>query len=376
MRTLADLRTPALVVDRAVLARNTERMRERAETLGVTLRPHLKTAKSSAVADLAVDASRAITVSTLAEAEYFLARGFPDQTYAVGIVPGKLDAVAALERRGARLGILLDDPDVARAVCERARAGGVRFRVYLEVDTGLHRTGLDATTGRFLETARPLHESDAVDLRGVLAHAGHAYGAGSPEEIRRIAAAERDGAAGAARRLEEAGIPCPVVSVGSTPTALHADHLEGVTEIRPGNYVFFDLFQWCLGSCEKRDIAVSVLASVISHDRGGGRLVLDAGAIALSKDRGADEVQPGTGYGLLVAEDGTELPGSPHVARVHQEHGLVESGEPIPFDRLPIGSRLRVLPSHSCLTAAAYDRYHVVDGGTSVVDTWDRVNGW
>ena len=380
-----DLPTPSLILDRTRLAANAARMRARAERLGVTLRPHLKTAKSAHVAELALAGKGPITVSTLAEADYFLGRGFRDITYAVGIVPAKLDHAAQLQRAGADLKILTDDAEVAASIATRGRELGQTFRVLIEIDTGLGRAGVAPEAPELLPIAEALGNgapAGGAELVGVLAHAGHSYHCHSVDEVKEIAEDERAGAVKAAQRLRDAGFPCPVVSVGSTPTAVHAERLDGVTEIRPGNYVFFDLFQVGVGSCAIEDLAVSVLASVTGHHRPRNHLVIDAGALALSKDTGANEHRPGTGYGLICLPGGkVPLPGLA-VLDVHQEHGIVahakglDAVSKLPFERFPVGSRVRVLPNHVCMTAAMYGRYYVTDGTTEIVAEWDRVNGW
>lgn len=377
---LDELPTPSLVLDRSRVVENAARMRARAASLGVTLRPHLKTAKSAQVAGIALAGKGPITVSTLAEAGYFLAHGFRDITYAVGIVPAKLDHAARLQRDGTDLKLLTDSVDVATAIAARGRELGQTFRVLIEIDTGLGRAGVASDAPELLAVASAL--AGGAELVGVLAHAGHSYHCSSIDEVKQIAEEERAGAVKAAERLRAAGFPCPVVSVGSTPTAVHAERLDGVTEMRPGNYLFFDLFQVGVGSCRMEDLAVSVLASVIGHHRPRNHLVIDAGALALSKDVGANEHRPGTGYGLVCLPGGkVPLPGLA-VLDVHQEHGIIAHAKgldaisKLPFDRFPIGSRVRVLPNHACMTAAMYDRYYVSDGGTAIVAEWDRVNGW
>jgi D-serine deaminase-like pyridoxal phosphate-dependent protein len=379
MMRLDDLRTPALILDRTRLLANIARMRARARDGNVILRPHLKTAKSARIAELATDGRGPITVSTLAEAAYFLRHGFRDITYAVGIVPGKLDEVAALQRGGAELKILTDNAAVARAIAERGRELRQTFRVLIEIDTGLGRAGIAPEAPDLLVIAEALNGAELV---GVLAHAGHSYHCADLEEVKQVAEDERAGAVKAAERLRAAGYACPVVSVGSTPTALLAENFDGVTEIRPGNFVFFDLFQTGLGVCTEQDIAVSVLASIIGHHRPRNHLLIDAGGLALSKDTGANEHRPGTGYGAICLPGGkVPLPGLA-VIDVHQEHGIIahskglEAITPLPFDRFPVGSRVRVLPNHSCMTAAAYGRYYVTDGGNEIVAEWDRINGW
>ncbi|MBI3710708.1 MAG: alanine racemase, partial [Proteobacteria bacterium] len=221
---LDDLPTPALILDRRRLARNVARMQARAKELRVALRPHLKTAKSAHVAALATAGQPGgITVSTLREAAYFVEHGFRDLTYAVGIVPRKFAEVAALHRRGARVTLLTDCPDVASALGERASALGTTFDVLIEIDTGGGRAGIDPESPLLLEIARRLTAGTGARLAGVLAHAGHSYLCRSVTEVKIVAEEERAGAVRAAERLRAAGFSCQGVSVGSTPTALHAD---------------------------------------------------------------------------------------------------------------------------------------------------------
>jgi D-serine deaminase-like pyridoxal phosphate-dependent protein len=367
---LAELETPALVLDRPRLEHNIARMRRRLARLGVPLRPHVKTAKSADVVRLAVEGQPGgITVSTLREAEYFLEHAFIDILYAVGIAPGKLAHVADLQRRGADMTIILDSVEMADLVAERAAALDAVFPVLIEVDTDGGRAGVRPDDPRLVEIGRRLDESAGTAFRGVMTHAGRSYECRTPEEMRAVAEQERAGAVAAAQTLRAAGIPAPVVSVGSTPTALFAERLDGVTEVRAGVYMFMDLVMEGLGVCTEEEIALSVLATVIGHRRDTGTILLDAGGLALSKDAGQ-----GGGYGRLIdAATGASL--GLAVRSVNQEHGLVPAAE-ADFARLPIGSLVRILPNHACMTAAAHERYHVVDGGEEVVATRERCNFW
>jgi D-serine deaminase-like pyridoxal phosphate-dependent protein len=372
---LGDLPTPALILDRTKLSRNIEDMSARAHAADVELRPHMKTAKSARVAELATAGhSGGITVSTLAEAEYFLDRGFTDITYGVCVAPAKLERAAALQHRGADLKLLTDGEEAVAAVGERAKALGVNFPMLIELDSGEHRTGVNTEGDELLSIADRMRGSPLV-LIGVLTHAGHSYHAQNTNEVTRIAEDERLCVVRAAQRLREAGHGCRVVSAGSTPTAVHAKSFDGLTEIRPGVYMFGDLAQVGRGSCSSDRIAVSVLATVISHRPEHSRLMIDAGGLALSKDTSAQTYAPNTGYGWVLDELGEKRVGDLYVATADQEHGFVE-GTRIPFDQYPVGSRVRVLPNHACMTAAAYREYAVVDGGREIVDVWDRTVGW
>lgn len=369
MIRLDELTTPCLVLDRGILERNLKRMSEAVHRHGVLLRPHLKTAKSAEVARLATRGEAGgITVSTLAEAEYFASRGFRDITVAVALPPQKLDRAGALIDRGVTVTLVIDDVTAAAAMASHSAA----FSVLIELDSGDRRAGVDASNLELLEIGRALKHK----LAGVLTHAGHSYSCRSTQCIRDVAEEERTAVVIAAERLRGAGMRCDVISVGSTPTMTHAERLDGVTEARPGVYMFQDLFQAEIGSCRKEDIALTVLASVIGQNRAENRILLDAGALALSKDRSTQATGHDAGYGEIWDINGRRTFGSCVIDRAYQEHGVATSLEPLPFDRLPVGARVRVAPNHACITAAGHDRYFVVDGDIEVVETWDRVNGW
>jgi len=376
-KTIDDLPTPALILDRAILHRNLKRMSEKLRDAGVILRPHVKTAKSVQIGRMAVEGHDGrITVSTLAEARYFAQGEFKDILYGVGIIPSKLAAVTELRRQGVNLRVITDNLAVARAIAAAATDGDT-FSVLIEIDSGGGRAGLPypALPG-LLDIARVLSSAPGVELAGVMTHAGHSYHENTIDGIAAVAEQERLAITGAADKLRAAGIPCPIVSAGSTPTATHSRNFTGITEMRPGVYVFNDLDQALIGSCGASDLALSVLASVIGHYPHRNQMLIDAGALALSKDISAQEFQPKVGYGTIADAPTNDMA----VIACSQEHGFVASDDPLPYGNMPVGTRVRILPNHACITAAAYDRYYVVDsdldGGKSVVDVYDRINGW
>jgi D-serine deaminase-like pyridoxal phosphate-dependent protein len=365
---LSDLETPALLLDPAKMRANIARMNAAMARHGVALRPHLKTAKSVEVArEMTAGWSGAVTVSTLKEAEQFLAGGYRDILYAVGIAPNKLAHAADLARRGAALTLVLDSVDAAKAVAAFGRAEGLRFPVLIEVDSDGHRAGAAPGDAALLAAIAEALAGGA-DLRGVMTHGGGSYGARDAGQLAAHAELERSGAVRAAEALRSAGHACPVVSIGSTPTALFARDLAGVTEVRVGVYVFMDLVMAGLGVCAVEDIAVSVLTSVIGHQAERGWLIVDAGWMALSRDRGLDT----HGYGLVAGHDDLI------VLSATQEHGIVADrhGRPLDLARFPIGALLRILPNHACATAAQHDRYHVLDGSDAIAQVWPRFGGW
>jgi D-serine deaminase-like pyridoxal phosphate-dependent protein len=372
----AKLYTPALILDKLAMQRNLDDMHARMRAHGVGLRPHLKTAKSAEVARLATSGQPGgITVSTLAEAEYFFEHGFRDILYAVGIAAGRLTRTVALSKAGADIKIITDNIDAVRSIADYPSEDGEHFKVLVEVDSGEGRAGVLPNGPEFMEIARTIHNGENMTLMGVLTHAGHSYGCKTIDEIKGVAEQERRIITGAAERLRTEGLPCPIVSAGSTPTAVHAQNLDGVTEMRPGVFVFNDLKQLSVGACERDGLALSVLASVIGHNRHKGHILLDTGALALSKDISAHDEHPDVGYGEVCDVDTLESIFGLVVDAVSQEHGIVTVFDPGQFDALPIGSKVRVLPNHACITAAGYSHYEVLERGT-IIERWDRVNGW
>ena len=355
--TLDDLPTPCLVLDLGILRRNLAHMQGAvARHPGVVLRPHMKTAKSIEVAKLAAPGFGPITVSTLAEAQYFADAGWRDQIYAVGITPQKLERAAALGCK-----VITDDHEAAAAIA--AHPGPLRALV--EIDVGEGRGGVPPSQA--LAIARIL----GPRLAGIFTHAGHSYAGRSTGEMRGIAEQERAGADAAAQALRDAGLPVEIVSLGSSPTALHAESLAGITEVRAGVYMFGDLFQAQLGTHGLGDIAMTVLASVIGRKPARQAVLIDAGGLAMSKDRSTAAAPVDYGFGLVLDIDGRPSFGQAILTRTHQEHGEVS-----PAPSLAIGARVRVAPNHTCMTAAAHRCYHVVDGSREVIAVWDRVNGW
>lgn len=369
--------TPRLLLDKDRLEQNAARFLKRAEDTGVKLRPHLKTAKSEQVAGIATGGRKSgITVSTLKEAEYFAANGYSDILYAVGITPNKFGKVQQIQiTTGQMVTLITDDLSVARAAVAFSDSADAPLEFLIEIDCGEHRGGLDAHSEDLLQIAHVFDQSQNVTLRGVMTHAGHSYATNDPSEIAEIAEAERRAAVSAAERLRAAEYACDVVSAGSTPTFLYGRSFEGLTEMRCGVYLFYDLAQQSRGICGLDEIAIFVLATVIGHNRSNGLITIDAGAFALSKDTSANTFNPDAGFGY-VCDPATGLRlDTLSVRMVHQEHGTIPVPNDIWFERLPVGSQVRILPNHACPTAAAFDGYCVMQNNSQVAE-WARVNGW
>jgi len=377
LASLQALETPAAVIDVPRMQHNIRRMQSRMDALGVRFRPHVKTSKCVEVAHAQIEAGASgITVSTLKEAARFFDDGVTDILYAVGMVASKLPAALALRRRGCDLKIITDSVASAQAIVTFGAEYGETFDVWIEIDTDGHRSGIRPDEDALIDVARVLHDGGAT-LGGVMTHAGSSYDFDTPEALAAIAEQERAGCVLAATRLRDAGLPCPVVSVGSTPTALAAEHLEGVTEVRAGVYVFFDLVMHNVGVCTTDELALSVLTTVIGHQADKGWAIVDAGWMAMSRDRGTQKQKRDFGYGQVCRIDGSVVPGYV-LSGANQEHGILSrEGEADPdiVARFPIGTLLRILPNHACATGAQFPEYHAIDPDRDVA-TWSRLHGW
>lgn len=379
MPQFTDIPTPSLLLDRDRLDSNIQKMAAKISAHQVQLRPHLKTCKSEDVARRILPPAQhaPITVSTLKEAAYFLDVGYTDILYAVSIIPNKLLQVAALQKEGAKITLLLDTLEAAQQVAQKATELLTEFACLIEIDSDGNRAGLKPENTEVLQIAKYLQETANVTFEGVMTHAGGSYACTSILEIEIFAEQERHAITTAANLIRASGVQCKIVSMGSTPTVTFAKSLEGVTEVRAGVYVFQDMVMQSLNVCDHNDIALSVLTSVISHNKAQNRLLIDAGSLALSADPGKINAKGQKHFGQLCTVDGCDIFPDLFVTSCNQEHGLISLNDTgYSFEQFPIGSQLRILPNHACITAAAYPGYHVVFDNNHVEDYWPRCNGW
>lgn len=342
------------------------------------LRPHLKTVKSLEIGRLILaDTPGAATVSTLAEAEAFAADGVRNIIYAVGITPQKLDRVADIRASGCDLSVILDSPEQAYAVAKASTRLGQSIPALIELDCDGHRSGVAAEDPVLNQIGQILNEGDS-ELRGVLTLAGESYEVAGVDAHALLAKQERMAAVRAAESLRPSNLPCPVVSIGSTPTAHAIQNLEGVTEVRAGVYAFFDLVQAGINVCGINDIALSVLTTVLGHQADKGWIIVDAGWMALTQDNGTSKQQVNQGYGVVCDEAGNVLPDLIVVA-TNQEHGIIAQrpGVDDPLPDLPLGTQLRILPIHACAVAAQFHEYNVIPSNPDApLKQWPRLAGW
>ena len=347
-RALDELPTPCVVVDMDVLERNVARMATLAREAGVRLRPHAKTHKCPQIASLQRAAgARGLSVAKVGEAEVFVAAGFDDLFVAYPVVGEDKGRRLLRLASHARLACGVDSVDGARTLASPFAAAGQRLDVVLKVDVGYGRVGVQPE--RAVETAQAVAALPGLRLRGVFTHAGQAYAAANRLEVEAVARDEGERLCAAASRLRLAGLPVEEVSVGSTPTAAVAMRVVGVTECRPGNYVFHDASQVDLGSCGVEDCALTVIATVVSVPT-PQRAVVDAGSKTLSSD--PLRPRPG-GHGRLLGR-------ASRIDRLSEEHGVIAVAEGESFR---VGERVRILPNHACVVANLHDRLVGVSGG-------------
>lgn len=370
--------TPFLLLNRSKSERNIDRLKSHLANLGVPLRPHVKTAKSLEVGQMLFpDGPGPITVSTLAEAEFFAKAGYSDILYAVGIAPNKLKRVAELRNAGTDLVVLLDSHEQATALAEFCTQNKTTIPTLLEIDCDGHRGGIAPDSPELLTLASVVADGNA-EVRGVLTHAGESYFCFTDADRAAAAEVERKAAVHAAERLRADGHKAPIVSVGSTPTAHAAKNLNGVTEVRAGNFVFFDLVMAGIGVCDISDIALSVVTTVIGHREDKSWIMTDAGWMATSSDKGTSNQPINQYFGAVATRDGDIIPDLVMVDAT-QEHGALSirpgSNRSLPY--IPVGTEVRILPIHACATASQHDQYHVINSDNGPIETtWSRTHGW
>jgi len=363
---LQDMETPAVLIDAAQLTTNLESMQRLADENGVALRPHAKTHKSVEIGrrQLALGAT-GLTVATVEEALVFLANGFKSITVSRPIVSGSAlqRLVDAGGQTDAELRVVVDSEEGVRVAAQQADNVAMTLGAFVKIDVGLNRCGVDPESMAPVELARQISLAPNLDFRGILSHAGQAYAADSAAKATKIATVEQGLMLKVRNALLENNIEVPEISVGSTPTVLAASSFDGITEIRPGNYAFLDLLPINVGVATQQDVALTVLATVISKN--DQFFVMDAGSKTLTSDAGVHGMSSAKGFGLAYPAEHYLSPAHGLVvAGLSEEHGKLTRSD---FD-LSIGSKVRIIPNHSCPVANLARHYTVINENGNV--TW------
>lgn len=366
-KAMKSLQTPVLIVERKKFVQNCHRVLDHIARNNLSLRIHGKTCKSiDALKECCGGLPASITASTLDECEYYFNNGIQDIIYAVGMAPQKIQRVASLQKRGARIKILLDNMETANLLATARKIYDCQFNVMIEIDCDGHRSGLMPSDPELLGCAQIITQN-GNHLAGVLTHAGSAYELSDPttDNFKILAEQETNAALQAASLLKKAGFPCPITSVGSTPTAIFGENWSGITEIRAGVFMFMDCVMVALNVCKPEDIALSVLCTVIGVRKKNEILIVDAGWSALSSDKGKE----GNifGYGIVCNLEGDIIPDL-HLVSLNQEHGIIKN---LSGRSLTPGTMLRILPQHACATAHNFNKY-VLYENNQFINIWQR----
>ena len=345
-------------------------MGARAESFGLDLRPHVKTHKSPRLATLQMSKGmKGIMTSTIGESIAFLESGFNDITYAFPLIPQAVGPALDIGKK-AKLKVLVDNMMILDYLEKQCKDRKQNIDVLIKIDCNYHRSGVKPDLLESLEIAESIQKRKYLTYAGVLTHGGHAYNAKSAEEVRSVAEEEQNAVLQYVDSLEDKyRIESEVVSIGSTPTIMNTNGFKkGITEIGPGNYVFFDYTQVVLGSCSISDCALTVVATVASSYE--DRIIIDAGATTLSKDVGPVHIEPDCGYGKIISDyNESELAVDTKIAALSQEHGKVLLGPDSPLRGTKPGEQVRIIPNHSCLVSNLFDKFLISSNG-NITDQW------
>ncbi|XP_019615073.1 PREDICTED: uncharacterized protein LOC109462877 [Branchiostoma belcheri] len=365
---IPDLDTPALLLDIRKVQRNASTMVQRCQDMGVSLRPHMKTHKTIEAGEIMTNGTkRHIVVSTLAEAEFYAGAGFDDVLFATPLTQDKVQRCARLVTQLEQFHVMIDSSAGLDAI-KSTPLSGKQWSVFLKVDCGYGRAGVSHDSVEGVELVRSVVSTPGVQFAGLYAHCGDSYHSDSPQEVKAVGHRTAQNILTFAARLKQEGIECPTVSIGSTPTCSQpADSMGQLTEVHPGNYIFYDVQQSLLGSCTLEDIAVQVMTRVIGHYPGKNHMLVDCGWTALSLHSFG---QLPTGFGIIDGHPELKLSSmTQEVGKVHAVEGTLD------FDKYPIGTVLKILPYHACATACMHPRYYV-HSGEDIVAVWEPCRGW
>lgn len=360
MNLLDSIDQPTLLLDEAVARRNLERMAAKVKEAGVAFRPHFKTHQSATIGswfkELGVGR---ITVSSVEMAEYFAVAGWRDILIAFSMNIRQADRFHALAEK-IHLGILVENLDAVEALAGHA---DLSADVWIKVDAGAHRTGIDwQDVDMAMKLISTIHNNPKLHLRGLLTHSGDTYHCNSPEEIVRAFRAGVDHLNNLRDELKSIGINGLEISVGDTPGCSLCNDFSGIDELRPGNFVFNDVQQLVAGVCQAEQIAVALACPVVAVHPERNEVVIYGGAIHLSKD--FIEVNGRKIYGLAAFAEGDRwgnpIPGAV-LCSLTQEHGVVKFADDS-YRSLEVGDLLFVLPAHSCLIVNLMKKYLTIEG--------------
>jgi len=344
MNVLEHITSPALLLDEQICKDNISRMAEKAANYGVKFRPHAKTHQSAEIADWFRDYGvDTLTVSSIDMAEYFADAGWEEITIALPVNIRESESIENLAKR-VTLSLLITETETIDYLQERINSA---VQIYIEIDSGGHRTGLDPLQlDKISEMTDMLDSSSQLSFRGFYSHPGHSYQARSKSGILSIHREVQETMIGLKEKF-----PGALTCVGDTPCCSVAESFTGIDEISPGNFVFYDLMQVEIGSCSVSDIAVALAAPVVAKHPGRNQVTVHGGAIHLSKEVIETHGTKICGLPVTLTDTGWSEPvDNSYVMALSQEHGMLKCTSEL-FNKLEIGDLIGIIPVHSCLTA-------------------------
>jgi D-serine deaminase-like pyridoxal phosphate-dependent protein len=359
---MLEITRPTLVVDKEICLQNIERMTLKAAKYNLRLRPHFKTHQSAKIGEwfklFGVDA---ITVSSVKMAEYFAANGWKDITIAISLNLLEIENINRLAA-SIKLNVLLENREAALALAKRTSSA---VGVFIKIDTGYNRTGIPSSRTNLIDSIlETISSNKKITFKGFLSHTGHTYQAKSTNEIfsRHFDALLK---LKTLKKLYKKEYPKLEISMGDTPSASICSNFDGVDELRPGNFVFYDLMQHSLGVCQMEDIAVKVVCPVLAKHISRNEIVIYGGAVHFSKDTvlNTDGKQL---YGRIIIQNEGQpklLDTNNYLSKLSQEHGTLKV-TPTNFKHINVGDLVEIIPVHSCLTANLMGYFQTSDGET------------
>ncbi len=356
-----EITKPTLIVDKKRVMRNIEKMARKAKAAGVRFRPHFKTHQSAEIGNWFKEFGvNSITVSSLDMAMYFAKHGWSDITVAFLVNMLEIEKINKLANT-IKLSLLVDSEQTVLALDKSLKH---QVGMWIKVDTGYGRTGmLWNDFDNLLSLARKIQSSPKFNLLGLLTHAGYSYYAKSVDEIRGIHDETVERLTTVRNHLKSNGLETCEISVGDTPTCSVVNNFDGVDEIRPGNFVFYDLMQEKLGSCTEDEIAVAVACPVVGKYKDRNQVAIYGGAVHLSTAYILDENSRKIFGYVTSLQNGTFGPiiRKAPVISLTQEHGIIQVDDKL-FNEIETGDLLLVFPVHSCLTCILYKEYKTLEG--------------
>jgi D-serine deaminase-like pyridoxal phosphate-dependent protein len=359
MNILGALDTPTLLLDYQKLIKNINEISKFAKEQGISYRPHIKTHKSVKISQLQIEAGAiGVTTAKISEAEVMAAGGIKDILIAYPISsPDKINRLIKLLQQDVQLKVSVDNIESIGFLQRELEHTPFTLEVWIKVNSGLNRCGVEPGQ-ETVRIAKAIMTYSKLKLGGIFTHAGHSYAAKTYEEIENIGLQEGLAVVESAKECEQAGIQITVRSVGSTPTYKIAGKVPGITEIRPGNAVFFDAIQVGLGVTNAENCALTLLASVVGVYK--DRIIFDTGSKSLCLDKGAHGNQTVTGFGHIIGHPEV------NIERLSEEHGV---GVLLKETNLKLNDKVQIIPNHACTVVNQFDEYVVHENG-QVIDNW------